>query len=98
MEPPTAPIVVISIIGVRMTRPKSIVVCAATETLPPAITETSNDVPPRSQVMTLSKPPALAMRRARDHAGGRTGQGGAHGEPRAVAADMMPPFDWTMCS
>jgi hypothetical protein len=46
--------VVISTIGVRMTKPKSIVVWAASEVLPCATTETSNEVPPRSLVMTLS--------------------------------------------
>ena len=34
IEPPPAPMVVISTIGVRMTRPKSIVVCAAIAALP----------------------------------------------------------------
>jgi len=52
--------VVISIIGVRMTMPKSMVVCAATAALPPAMTQTSNEVPPRSQVMALSNPAACA--------------------------------------
>ena len=71
--------VVISIIGVRMTRPKSIVVCAATEALPPAITETSNEVPPRSQVIDIVEAGwPCAMRRARDHAGGRARQRRAH--------------------
>ena len=46
--------VVISTIGVRMVRPKSTTVCAASEALPAAMTDTSNEVPPRSQVMMLS--------------------------------------------
>ncbi len=54
MEPPPAPIVVISIMGVRMVRPKSILVSSASATSPPAISDTSNDVPPTSPVMTFS--------------------------------------------
>ena len=80
IEPPPAPMVVISIIGVRMTRPKSIVVCAASEAAPLAISETSNEVPPRSAVMTFSKPAALAIARGRDDARGRAGERGAHRE------------------
>ena len=87
--------VVISIIGVRITRPKSMVVCAASDALPPAISETSNEVPPRSQVMRLSKP-AAGERRGGDHAGRRARQRGAHRELRAVAVDITPPFDCTM--
>src|SRR5205085_3689800 len=60
IDPPPAPIVVISTIGVRITRPNSMVVCAAIDALPFAISDTSNDVPPRSQVMRLSNPAALA--------------------------------------
>ncbi len=41
MEPPPAPMVVISIIGVRITRPKSIVVCAASDALPSTTSDTS---------------------------------------------------------
>ena len=55
--------------------------------LAPAISETSNDVPPRSAVITLSKPAALAIADAGDHAGGRAGERGAHRElARAVAS------------
>ena len=53
MEPPPAPMVDISIIGVRMTSPKSMLVCALVMLRPPATTATSKLVPPMSQVMTL---------------------------------------------
>jgi hypothetical protein len=43
----------ISIIGVRMTRPKSMVVCAASALTPSTTSDTSKDVPPRSQVTAL---------------------------------------------
>jgi hypothetical protein len=88
--------VVISTIGVRITRPNSIVVCAATEVLPFAITDTSNEVPPRSQVIRLSKPAACASAAPATTPGRRARQRGAHRQPRAVAVDMMPPFDCTM--
>src|SRR6185312_16787447 len=52
-RPPPAPMVVISIIGVRTTRPKSIAVCAASALSPPTTSDTSKLVPPMSQVMTL---------------------------------------------
>ena len=88
--------VVISTIGVRMTRPKSTVVCAATESLPPAISETSNEVPPRSQVMRLSKPEALAMAAPATTPAAGPDKAVRTGSLRAVAVDMMPPFDCTM--
>ena len=74
------------------------VVCAATETLPPAITETSNDVPPRSQVMRLSKPEALAMAAPATTPAAGPDRAVRAGSFRAVAVDMMPPFDCTMWS
>ena len=40
----------------------------------------------------------LGERRARDHAGGRAGSAVRTGKRRAVAVDMMPPFDCTICS
>ena len=46
IEPPPAPIVVISIMGVRMTRPKSMVVCAESAVRPSAISDTSKEVRP----------------------------------------------------
>ena len=73
--------VVISIIGVRMTRPKSIVVCAASAVLPSATSETSKEVPPRSPVMTFGKPAALRDGGRGDHAGRRAGQRRAHRQP-----------------
>ena len=53
--------VVISIIGVRTTMPKSIDVWVASTDRPSAISETSKLVPPMSPVTTLSKPAVLAM-------------------------------------
>jgi hypothetical protein len=90
--------VVISIIGVRITRPKSIVVCAATEALPPAITDTSNEVPPRSQVIRSSKPAALASAAPATTPAAGPESAVRTGKRQAVAVDMMPPFDCTMCS
>ena len=74
------------------------VVCAATATLPPAITETSNDVPPRSQVMRLSKPAALASAAPATTPAAGPDSAVRTGSLRAVAVDMMPPFDCTMWS
>ena len=88
--------VVISIIGVRMTRPKSIVVCAASAVLPPAISDTSNEVPPRSQVMTLSKPAARAIAAPAMTPAAGPDSAVRTGSRRAVAVDMTPPFDCTM--
>ena len=88
--------VVISTIGVRITRPNSMVVCAATEVLPPAITDTSNDVPPRSQVMRLSKPEAFASAAPATTPAAGPESAVRTGRRRAVAVDMMPPFDCTM--
>ena len=48
IEPPPAPMVSICIIGARTTMPNSIAVCAASETSPPATSDTSKDVPPMS--------------------------------------------------
>ena len=96
IEPPPAPMVVISIIGVRMTRPKSTVVCAATAILPPATTETSNEVPPRSQVIRLSKPAACASAAPATTPAAGPDSAVRTGSLRAVAVDMMPPFDCTM--
>ena len=90
--------VVISTIGVRITRPNSIVVCAATEALPFAISDTSNDVPPRSQVMRLSKPAAFASAAPATTPAAGPERAVRTGRRRAVAVDMMPPFDCTMCS
>ena len=90
--------VVISTIGVRITRPKSIVVCAATAVLPFAITDTSNDVPPRSQVMRLSKPAAFASAAPATTPAAGPDSAVRTGSRRAVAVDMMPPFDCTMWS
>jgi hypothetical protein len=61
MEPPPAPIVVISIIGVRTTMPKSMEVCGASCDWPFAIRATSKLVPPMSPVMTFSNPAVSAM-------------------------------------
>ncbi len=88
--------VVISIIGVRITRPKSTLVCAATAALPPAMTQTSNEVPPRSQVMTLSWPAAFASAAAATTPAAGPDSAVRTGSLRALAVDMMPPFDATM--
>ena len=88
--------VVISIIGVRITRPKSIVVCAASEASPSAISETSNDVPPRSAVMTFSKPAALAIAAAAMTPAAGPDSAVRTGNLRAPSTDMTPPFDCTM--
>ncbi len=88
--------VVISIIGVRITRPKSITLCAASEALAPATTETSNEVPPRSQVMTLSVPVAAAMAAAAMTPAAGPDSAVRTGSRRAVEVDMTPPFDCTM--
>jgi hypothetical protein len=61
MDPPPAPMVAISIIGVRTTRPKSIEVCGDSTVCPSAISETSKLVPPMSPVMTLENPAVSAM-------------------------------------
>ena len=89
--------VVISTIGVLITRPNSIVVWAATAALPCAITDTSNDVPPRSQVIRLSKPAALASAAPATTPAAGPESAVRTGRRRAVAVDMMPPFDCTMC-
>src|ERR1044072_4906848 len=96
IEPPPAPIVVISTIGVRITRPNSIVVCAATAVLPLAINDTSNEVPPRSQVIRLSKPEALASAAPATTPAAGPDSAVRTGSLRAVCVDMMPPFDCTM--
>ena len=88
--------VVISTIGVRITRPKSIVVCAAIAVLPFAITDTSNEVPPRSQVIRLSKPAALPSAAPATTPAAGPDSAVRTGSLRAVAVDMMPPFDCTM--
>ena len=54
MEPPPAPMVAISIIGVRTTIPKSIEVWGETTVSPPTIIETSKLVPPMSPVIRLA--------------------------------------------
>ena len=54
MEPPPAPMVVISIIGVRITSPKSMAVWALVTVRPAFTTATSKLVPPMSQVITSS--------------------------------------------
>ena len=51
----------ICIIGARTTMPNSIAVCAASETSPPATSDTSKDVPPMSPVTTSGRPAARAM-------------------------------------
>ena len=90
--------VVISTIGVRMMRPNSTVVCAAIDALPFAINDTSNDVPPRSQVMRLSKPAAFASAAPATTPAAGPESAVRTGRRRAVAVDMMPPFDCTMWS
>ena len=88
--------VVISIIGVRITRPKSTTVCAASDGMAPAMTDTSNEVPPRSQVMTLSLPLARAIAAAAITPAAGPDSAVRTGSRRAVAVDITPPFDWTM--
>jgi len=61
IEPPPAPIVVISIMGDRTTMPKSIDVCCDSIDWPLAIRLTSKEVPPMSPVMISGKPAASAM-------------------------------------
>ena len=61
MEPPPAPMVVISIIGVRTTMPKSMAVSGPSIERPSAISDTSKLVPPMSPVTTLSNPALRAM-------------------------------------
>jgi hypothetical protein len=68
----------ISIIGVRITMPKSIVVCAAMCRLPPTTSETSKEVPPRSPVMMSGKPAASCDGSSRDHARSGARQRRAH--------------------
>ena len=88
--------VVISIIGVRTTRPKSTVVCAASEGFAPTMSDTSKDVPPRSAVM-MSGAPALAPMAAAAMTPAAGPESAVRtGRRRAVRADMMPPFDCTM--
>ena len=96
MEPPPAPMVVISIMGERITRPKSMVACAASSIRPPVTSDTSKLVPPRSQVMAFSKPAARAMAAAAITPAAGPDSAVRAGMPRAVAVDMMPPFDCTM--
>jgi hypothetical protein len=88
--------VVISIIGVRITRPKSMVVCAASDAWPPAISDTSKDVPPRSLVMTLSKPAARAMAPAAITPAAGPESAVRIGNFRAIAVDITPPLDCTI--
>ena len=78
IEPPPAPMVWISIIGVRTTRPKSMLAWAVSTLSPPAISATSKLVPPMSPVITSAKPAALGDVGGGDDAGGRAGKGGAH--------------------
>ena len=61
IDPPPAPMVVISIIGVRTTMPKSMLVCAASAGRPFSTSDTSNEVPPISPVMMSGKPAVSAM-------------------------------------
>ena len=93
IDPPPAPIVVISIIGVRMTRPKSMVVCAASAVSPSTTSDTSKEVPPRSPVMTSGKPAAFAMAAAAITPAAGPDRAVRTGRRRAVAVDMTPPFD-----
>ena len=88
--------VVISIIGVRITRPKSIALWAASAASPPAISETSNEVPPMSQVMTLGNPAARAMARAAITPAAGPESAVRTGYRFAVSTAMTPPFDCTI--
>ena len=96
MDPPPAPMVVISIIGDRMTTPKSMVACAASAIRPSVTSETSKLVPPRSQVIAFSNPAARAMAAAAITPAAGPDSAVRTGMARAVAVDMMPPFDCTM--
>ena len=88
--------VVISIIGVRITSPNSMVVCAASDTPPPTTSDTSNEVPPRSPVMTSGKPAAAAMAAAAITPAAGPDSAVRTGSRRAAAVDMTPPLDCTI--
>ena len=98
MEPPPAPMVEISIIGVRITMPKSIVVCAVTTGRPPLTTATSKLVPPTSPVSTSSRPtpPAIAAAAPTPAAGPDSAV--RTGKRRAASTLITPPLDATIRS
>src|SRR5215204_821734 len=87
--------VVISINGVRITRPKSMVVWAASEVSPSITSDTSKEVPPRSAVTTFGKPAARAMAAAAMTPAAGPDSAVRTGKRRAVAVDITPPFDCT---
>ena len=71
---------------------------AAPVQLPPAITDTSNEVPPRSQVIMLSKPAPLASAAPATTPAAGPDRAVRTGNLRAPATDIVPPFDCTMCT
>ena len=96
MEPPPAPMVVISIIGVRTTMPKSMEVSGASIDCPPAISETSKEVPPMSPVITSGKPASVAMWPAAMTPAAGPERAVRMGSSQAVSIPMTPPFDCTI--
>ena len=96
IDPPPAPMVVISIIGDRTTIPKSIEVCCDSMDWPLAIKLTSNDVPPISPVMTSGKPAAWAIYPAAMTPAAGPDSAVRTGNRAAVSASITPPLDWTI--
>jgi hypothetical protein len=96
IDPPPAPIVVISIIGVRTTRPKSIAVCAASAVCPSAISETSKLVPPTSPVTTFGNPADVAMCAAAITPAAGPDSAVRTGRAFAISTVITPPLDWTI--
>ena len=96
IEPPPAPIVVISIIGVRMTRPKSIVSAPRARLRRSRDQRTSNEVPPRSRGDHVRNPAARAIAQAAMTPAAGPESAVRTGNRARPPADMTPPFDCTI--
>ena len=95
MDPPPAPIVVISIIGVRIVMPKSTDVSGPSAERPSAISDTSKLVPPMSPVTTFPKPALLAMCPAAMTPAAGPDRAVRTGRRHATSTSMTPPLDCT---
>ena len=73
IEPPPAPMVRMSIIGIWIGRPHSISKSVVNFSLPLTTVETSVEVPPMSRVTRLGRPSSLGGALGGDHAAGRPG-------------------------
>ena len=72
------------------------VVSAASEVCPSAISDTSKEVPPRSPVITFNRPAARAIAPAAMTPAAGPESAVRTGKRRAVEVAITPPFDCTM--